>query len=161
MRKQKVLRIGTNYFKHPLTWVKRALGFSLIIIFVTYLELTYPGGLFWKGFLLFVSGLYFALMPKDDLAIDDEYLYHLKRSILPFFSRTDKYKISRIKSLGIGGANSTEFEIQDILGSGFSNSLEITFKDNSSRILNLRIYKEDLVFIASKVKELMKVYDDM
>lgn len=157
MREKKVLRTGTNYFKHPGTWIKRAVGFILVILFVAYLE--YPDGLAWKLLIVFVAGLYLALMPKDDLGVDDEYLYHLQRSLLPAFSRTTKYKISRIKSLGVGGVYTNDFEYRESFGS--TNSLELIFKDDSSRILNLRIYKKDLVSIAKKVKERMKALDKL
>lgn len=152
---RKTYIIKTNYFNRPWTWIKRTLVFLFLIMTIIYSEWVYPGGLLWKYLFLLLSGLYLFLKPKDDLAIDDKYFYHLKRSIQPFFSRTAKYDLAKIKSIKAGGIYSPPFEIMELLGTGFSNSIEIIFKDNSSIILNLPIYKKDLVFVISKVKELM------
>lgn len=126
-----------------------------LIASVLYSELVYPGGLLWKFVLLLVSGLYVFFKPIDDLALDSRYFYHLKRSPIAFFSRADKYEIGTIKSIKVAGIYSPEFEIMGLLGSGFSNSIEIIFKNNSSMTLYLQIYKKELVFVISKVNKLM------
>jgi len=149
----------TNYFHRSWTWVKRGMVLLYFIMMILYSELAYPGGLVWKCSFFITCGIFLFLKPKDDLAIDAKYFYHLRTSIQPFFSRIDKYEIGKIKSIRVGGIYSRQFEIMELLGFGFSNSIEIIFKNNSSIILNLPIYKKELVFLVAKVRELMAKND--
>lgn len=153
--------LKTNYFGRFWTWLKRGLVLLSLILGVIYFELVYPGGLLWKGLFLLSFSLYIFLRPTDDLAVDKRYFYHFKRSIQPTFSRTVKYDIERIKSIKVGGIYSPQFEIMELLGTGFSNTIEITFVDNSSVTLNLPIYKKELVKIVLKIKELIKSKNTM
>jgi hypothetical protein len=121
-------------------------------------ELSYHGWYLWKGLFLIVCGLYILLKPKDDLAVKNRHLYHFENSLVPFLSRTKIYDIAEIRSIKVGGIYSSEFEVMDFLGNGFSNRLEIIFEDDSSKTLNLRIYKKDLTFVVSLVSKVKAAY---
>ena len=146
----------TNYFNRPWTWIKRMLVFCFFVGLMVYFEYRDAGEIHWKYLFLLVCAIVLLLFPKDDLAIDGRYLYHFRRSIVPIFSRTKMYELKEIKVIRTAGVYSRQFEIMELLGYGFSNSIEMIFKDDSSVTLNLPIYKSDLTKIVFKAKELLQ-----
>ena len=150
--------IQTNYFNNPWTWIIR-LAQSLVAILILYSidlqKLEQKNDLLWVGYIL--AGLLvvaFFVRPIDELALNKEGFYHIKKSIIPFLNRTTCYNISNIKGIGVGGIFSFgTFALLDPRGN--RNRLEITFKDNSSISHDLNIYKKELKRIAVKVTELL------
>jgi hypothetical protein len=150
----------TDYFTDPWTWLKRLLEFGIALLFLFWVTTQEPEqgtSYFWVKYLLFgLITIFIFVRPKDELALDIDNLYYIKKSLIPFMSKTNEYKISKIKSIGYRGVFSGKTEILGLLGSGTNrNRLEIIFKDNSSRSHDLTIYKDELVTIVSKVKELI------
>jgi hypothetical protein len=155
--------IKTNYFNRPWTWIKRYFEFlaALGFLFWTYiLESDDPGSMYpWIKYSLFgLLTFYIFSRPKDELAVDEENLHYIKKSIVPFFNRMTKYKISEIKSIGCGGVYhiNTEFLLK---GNRYRNRLEIVFKDNSSKSHEVTIYKTELKAIVKGVQMLINRYD--
>lgn len=151
--------IKTDYFNKRWTWIKRGFEFLAALGFLFWLHVVeseshrpnYP----WiKYFLFAVLTVYIFGRPKDELALDKENFYYIKRSIFPFFNRMVKYPISSIKSIGCGGLLDTDTEF---LGRArpTRNRLEIIFKDNSSRSHDVTIYKKQLKVIVKNVQLLL------
>ena len=151
--------IETDYFNEPWTWTKRCMEFFVVFLFFLWLnsleseerETAYS----WVKYVLFgLLTIYIFARPKDDFAMDNDSLYYIKKSILPIFSRRVRYRLSGIKSISGGGIFEGSTEIFGLLGFGTNrNRIEITFKDNSSRILDITIYRRDIEVIISTVRE--------
>ncbi len=146
----------TDYFNDPWTWAKRTFVFLFLIGVTIYWEWTHEGVLLWKYFVVPVCTIFIYLNPRDDLAIDDKYFYHLRRSLLSIFNTVKKYEIDRMKYAKCSGIFSPNFEFIHLLGYGHSNSIEISFDDDSSITLNVLIYKEELISLLGKVNEIIK-----
>jgi hypothetical protein len=151
--------IETNYFNNPRTWIIRFI-LSVVAILVLYsIDLQKLGQnkeLFWFGCIF--AGLLvvaFFVMPTDDLALDKDKLYYIKKSIIPVFNQTTEYSISNIKGIGVGGLFSIKGTFALLDPRGNRNRMEITFKDNSSKSHDLKIYKKELKRISLKVTELL------
>ena len=153
--------IKTDYFRDSWTWVKRTGEFLIAAGFLYWLSeqetekwTTYS----WVAYLVFaLLTIFIFTRPKDELALDTQNLYFIKKSLIPLFTKTNKYKISDIKSIGCGGVFNSNTEIFGLLGSGTNrNRLEIVFKDNSSKSHDTTIYKDELIRVVSKVNELRK-----
>jgi hypothetical protein len=156
---EKVYLIRTNYFNRPWTWIKRLLEFIGALLFLGWIgtvEASHTGPEYsWIKYALFgVATFYIFSRPKDELALDKQDLHYIKKSIIPFFSRTTKYKISKIKSIGCGGVYDTDTEFL-IKGNRYRNRLEIVFKDNSSKSHDVTIYKTELKAIVKRVQWLI------
>lgn len=154
-----VFILRTNYFNKPVIWIKRGLKFLCALGFlfcISTIEVHDPGPKYsWAKYSLFVIlTAYIFAKPQDELALDKENLHYIKRSIFPFLSRTTKYKISQIKSIGCGGIYDTDTELL-IRGDPYRNRLEIIFKDNSSKSHDVTIYKKELKSIVKVVLRLI------
>jgi hypothetical protein len=156
---EKVYIIKTNYFNRRLTWIKRSLEFLVLLMFlgwIYYLEYQDGGTNYpWVKYALFtVVSIFIFVRQQDDLAVDKDNLYYMKKSLLPVFEKTTKYSISKIKSIGCGGVYDTDTEF---LGRARarSNRLEIVFKDNSSSCHDVTIYKGELKAIVKRVQWLI------
>jgi hypothetical protein len=159
MTQKKSYLIKTNYFRKPWTWTKRFLEFlvGLGFMFWIYSVEAKDNGTeyYWvKYCLLGILTMYIFCRPKDELAVDEENLYYMKKSILPLLNRTTQYGISKMKSIGCGGFFDTDTEL---LGRArpTRNRLEIIFKDNSSRSHDVTIYKSELRVIVNTVSRLI------
>ena len=130
-----------------------ALGF---LFWISTIDAHDPGPEYsWVKYSLFVIlTAYIFMKPQDELALDKENLHYIKRSIFPFLTRTTKYKISQIKSIGCGGAYDTDTEFL-IRGNPYRNRLEIIFKDSSSKSHDVTIYKKELQAIIKEVLRLI------
>ena len=159
MTQKKSYLIKTNYFNKPWTWTKRFLEFlvALGFMFWIYLVETKDNGTLYpwaKYCFLGMVTTYIFCRPKDELAVDNENLYYMKKSILPLLNRTTEYRISKMKSIGCGGLFDTDTEL---LGRARTtrNRLEIIFKDNSSKSHEVTIYKAELKAIVKIVSRLI------
>jgi hypothetical protein len=94
---------------------------------------------------------------KDDLAVDQYYFYHIRTSLVPFLTRIEKYEIAKMESIR---ARAFKSEFWEYFGRGSlrgtADGIEITFIDNNSISLDVRIYKDELTPIIDLVKEKMK-----
>ncbi len=161
MTDDKVLR--TDYFNKSWTWYKRIGYFLFFVFLVTAWEVAEdPWDYWWIKYLIltFLSlGLF--LSPVDDIAIDNMFFYHIKRSLLKSKNKIDKYDIATIKSVRCLGVHAPGLTLQEMAGpnrqlSTETNTLEITFKDGTYKSLELAIYKKELIYYAEKIRERIK-----
>lgn len=118
-----------------------------------------PWDYWWIKYAIFIAtsfGLFFS--PVDDIAVDQKFLYHIRRSLLKTRTKVDKYEISKIKSLRCLGVHAPGLTLYEMVGTSRrpnfeTNTVEITFKDDSYKSLELAIYKKELIFYVSKVRE--------
>ena len=150
--------VRTNYFTKEWTWLRRGVALSFLIggAFIFPLD---EDLYFLKIIFVILFTFYFIAKPKDDLGIDENYLYHIKTSVIKPFTKIDKYKLSDLCSIRCGGIHSDKWELIDLFNGGGSmgghtNQLEMTFKDNSSKSLDFAISRDQLneiVTIAKKI----------
>ena len=154
-----ILIIKTNYFNHYWTWIKRAILFIIILVVILLWESMNPE-YSWVGY-LFVLIMFIIIftIPMDDLALDRKYFWHVKKSIVPFFSRVNRYDLSKIKSIKGKGTYSKGNDLFGFMSLGniyqSMNSIEIIFIDDSSVVINIAIYKKELDEVVLKVRELL------
>ena len=147
----------TNYFKQPWTWIKRSLEAFVAVGFVYWIDLMElePGSdLLWIGYVFsgFIAA-YILLRPKDELALDEENLYYIQRSLIPYFNRRRAYKVSQIREIRSTGTFLQHFPMNGFLpGEIIFSRYKISFKDGHFEKRNLTIPKKDLNKIVSKVK---------
>ncbi len=160
MQEQSNFLYRTNYFKREWTWVRRGFAIFLLGIAALYFplddELRYLNFIF-TGLICF----YFISKPKDDLAVTNKALLHIKRSLIKRFTRIDKYEISEIKSIRCGGIHSDGWELVDFFNGagnmgGYSNTVEITFSNGKSKSLGLAIDRKKLDHIVKIIYEQKK-----
>ena len=101
---------------------------------------------------------YFIAKPKDDLAVTNELLLHIKRSAIRSFTRIDKYEISELTSIRCGGIHTDGWELVDFFNGGgnsggYYNTVEMSFKDGRSKSLELSIDRKKLDHIVKLVYE--------
>jgi hypothetical protein len=154
-----IYTIKTDYFNRPWTWVVRGLRF-LMAILVLYLIDLYelePGSNVLIGGYIFIGVLafFFLVWPTDELVLDRDNLYFIKKSLLPIVNKTTRYKLSDFK--GIGTYNiSKPAGIFALLVPVFNlYRIEIIFKDDSSESHDLIIHKKEFKKILLEVKELI------
>lgn len=108
-----------------------------------------------------VIAIYIAFMPKEDLAVDEDYLYYLQTSLFRPFTRVTKHNLKEIHLIRCTGIHNRKWELIDFFNGGgdmggHTNSLEIHFKDNSSTSYDLAISKSEL----DKFVQLAQEYGD-
>jgi hypothetical protein len=154
--------LETNYYTSTWVWFKRlaALLVALIVFFSWDFSDMPPYGQFavYVGFILILTALF--LSPIDDLAVDNTYLYHIRTSFLPLFSRTHRYEISTLSTIRCVGVHVPGPTIREMTTrryqGGYTNTIEMSFKDTSYKSFEAGVYKEDILEILLKVQELMK-----
>jgi hypothetical protein len=104
---------------------------------------------------------YFIAKPKDDLAVTDKLLLHIKRSAIKNFSRVDQYQISEMISIRCGGIHTDRWELVDFFNGGGStggyyNTIEMTFRNGDSKSLQLPIDRKKLDTIVKIVYDLKR-----
>src|SRR5688572_33407317 len=97
--------IKTDYFNKPWTWIARAMRFLMAII-VLYLVDLYelePGSNILTGGYIFIGllAIFFLIWPTDELALDKDNLYFIKKSLLPAVNKTTRYNLSDLERIGI------------------------------------------------------------
>ena len=117
-----------------------------------------------KTILILLIVFIFLTKQKDEVAISKEYFYHIKRSVLPVFTRVKKYRLEDIISMRCSGVHNDTWELVDLFGAGGnmrgqSNMMEMTFKNGSSTSLDLRIGRDNLNKIVSLAKRLKEPGD--
>ena len=148
----------TNYFNQPWTWIKRSLEAFVaigLLYWIDLMELEQGSDLLWIGYILsgFIAA-YILLRPKDELALDEENLYYIQRSLIPYFNRRRACKISQIREIRSAGTFLQHFPMNGFLPAEMIFSrYEISFKDGRFEKRSLTIPKKDLNKIVSKVKE--------
>lgn len=153
------LIIKTNYFNHYWTWIKRTILFTIIFFIILLWNSINPE--YNRLGYLFASIAFIIIfaIPKDDLVVDREYFYHIKKSIFPFFTKAHRYELSKIKSIRAKGTYSGGNDLFDFVSLGniyqSLNSIEILFKDDSSINISVAIYKKDLDEVLHNVRELL------
>ena len=153
----------TDYFTKPWTWFKRVGLFMLFIILVTAWGIKEdPWDYWWVKYVIFgFLSVGLLLSPVDDIMVDVSFFYHIKTSLIKTRTKVDKYDISSIKSIRCLGVHVPGLSIQEMAASSrqlsvATNSVEISFKDGTYKSLELAIYKRELIFYVSKIRERMK-----
>ena len=153
--------LKTDYFNSPWTWITRSLRF-LMAILVLYLVDLYelaPGSNFlMAGYVLIgILAVFFLVWPTDELALDEDNLYFIRKSFLQVLSGTTSYKVSNFKSIGMYNI-SKPAGIFALLVPVFNvHRIEIILNDNTSKSEDVIISKKELKNILLKVKALMRV----
>ena len=149
--------IKTNHFHTPHIWALRSIRAILALFILYVIDLQKLGNdLLWVGYsVAILLVLAFFVLPIDELTLDTDHLYFEKKSIVPFFNKTVKYQVSEIQHVAVGGS-SARIGTYALLNPRICRSrMEITFKDNSSKIYDLSISKKESKEIASKIRQLL------
>ena len=149
--------VKTNDFHKPHIWILRSMNAILALLILYVIDLQKLGNdLLWIGYsVAILMVLPFFTIPVDELTLDSDHLYFEKKSILPFFNKTVKHQVSKIQQIGVGG-NSARIGTYALLNPRICRSrIEITFKDNSSKIYDLSISKKESKEIANKIRQLL------
>lgn len=149
----------THYFERPWTWIRR--GLALIVLIVAVFFIPIDNNHYLRSALILAITFGLIAKPKDDLAISRQYLFYFRKSLVPMFSKVDKYKIEDILSIRCRGVHSDSWELVDIFNGGGStgglrNSVEMSFKDGSSQSFEWTIDRKKLDIIVQifyKVKK--------
>lgn len=150
----------TNYFQRDWTWIRRVFA----MIFLGGGALFIPLGEELQFLNLLIAGLvifYLIAKPKDDLAVTNELLLHIKRSAIQQFTRIDKYEISELSSIRCGGIHTDGWELVDFFNGGSNmgghyNTVEMSFNDGGSTSLALAIDRKKLDTIIKLIYDLKK-----
>jgi hypothetical protein len=153
----------SNYYKTPFTWIKRSAIFIIFVSLVIAWETAEdPWNFWWIKYAIFIFlslGLIFS--PVDDLMVDEQHLFHFKTSLWNGRSRVFKYEIANILAIRCTGVHERGLTLSEYFsqrGTGTdTNTIEITFKDGSYKSLEVAIYKKELIFYTSKVRERMSL----
>ena len=150
----------TNYFQREWTWIRRI--FTMIFVGIGALILPLEDEL---QFLKFVGVVlvvfYFIAKPKDDLAVTDRLLLHIKKSAINKFTRIDQYEISELISIRCGGIHTDGWELVDFFNGGgnsggYYNTVEMTFRNGESKSLQLPIDRKKLDTIVKIIYDLKR-----
>ena len=149
--------VKTNYFESTKTWILRVLQFS-IAVFVLYwvdlAELTDGSSLLYVCSALLA--LLFICLPVDELAIDNNAMYFIKRSLVPVFNSTKTFSASDIKRIGFYTIPSAVSIFTLLVPVSNVLRVEFTFNDDSSISKDIFIRKKDLQNIVSEFLRLQK-----
>ncbi|WP_276373959.1 hypothetical protein [Chryseolinea sp. H1M3-3] len=160
MAKQRTFLYRTNYFRREWTWIRRIFAILFLGLGALILPLEKE-----VQFVKFVGvGLvvfYFVAKPKDDLALTDEQLLHIKKSAINWFTRIDQYDIAELISIRCGGIHTDGWELVDFFNGsgnqgGYYNTIEMTFRNGESKSLQLSIDRKKLDFIVKIIYDLKK-----
>jgi hypothetical protein len=160
MLKQGRLLYRTTYFQREWTWIRRI--FAMIFLGIGALFLPLGDDLqFVKFIAAGVVVLYFLVKSKDDLAVTNEALLHIKKSVVNIFTRVDQYKLSELASIRCGGIHSDGWELVDFFNGagtsgGYYNTVEMIFKNGDSKSLQLSIDRKKLDTIVKIIYELQR-----
>jgi hypothetical protein len=104
---------------------------------------------------------YLIAKPKDDLALTDKLLLHIKRSAINKFTRIDSFDISELTSIRCGGIHTDKWELVDFFNGGgnnggYYNTIEMTFRNGKSKSLELPIDRKKLDTIVKIIYDLKK-----
>ena len=147
----------TNYFQREWTWIRRVFAMLFLGIGAIFL----PLGENLQFLKLILAGLvicYFIAKPKDDIAVTNKLLLHIRRSAIRKFTRIKEYKISELKSIRCGGIHTDGWELVDFFSGGgnqggYYNTIEMTFNDGRSKSLELSIDRKKLDHIVKLIYE--------
>jgi hypothetical protein len=144
----------TNYFSMPVTWIARLAQFLIGMLFLFLVDLhdQEAGLVIGVVFGTFLA-IGFLVWPTDELAVDSQNIYFMKRSILPFLDRTIVYKISEIKGIGSYSRASQAGLAALFIPIISAHRVELIFNDDSSKSHDLFVRKDDLKAILSIVRK--------
>ena len=149
--------IKTNHFHKPHIWILRSIHAILALLILYVIDLQKLGNDFlWIGYsVAILLVLAFFILPIDELTLDTDHIYFEKKSIIPFFNKITKHQVSKIQQVGVGGS-SARIGTYALLNPRICRSrMELTFKDNSSKIYDLSISKKESKEIANKIRQLI------
>ncbi len=149
--------VSTNYFNQRWTWILRAARFLLAMLFlylVDLQELESGSNILILGFVFAaLLGIVLLIWPTDELALDKDNIYFIRKSLWSVLNRTREYKISNFKAIGTynmskpAGVFALFVPVWDV------HRVEMIFKDDSSSSLDLMIPKKELKKMLLMVRE--------
>jgi hypothetical protein len=164
MSTQREFLYRTNYFQREWTWIRRIL--AIIFIGIGTFILPFKDELQFVKFVgVGLIAFYFVAKPKDDLAVTDKLLLHIKRSVIKTFTRIDQYEISELISIRCGGIHTDGWELVDFFNGGgnsggYFNTVEMTFRNGDSKSLHLPIDRKKLDIIVKIIYDLKRRTDN-
>ena len=151
--------VSTNYFTKPWTWIARILRFVvalLVLYFVDLQELENGENILMFGyFFLAFLAIVFVVFPTDDLALDNDSLYLIRRSFFSPLNRTIAYRISSLKSVGVYNISAAPGFFTALSPVYEVNRIEIIFSNDSSTSHDLTVSKKEIKVILSSVMRMM------
>jgi len=126
----------TDYFTRRWTWIARVMRFivALALLYVVDLqELKNGENIQVFGYLfLVVLGIIFLLFPTDDLVLDKDNFYIIRRSLFAPLNRTLTYRVADVKGIGVYNISAAPGVFTLLAPVHEVNRIEITFADDSS-----------------------------
>ena len=145
----------TNYIKRASTWTYKSIGIYLIISLILLLG-NDDDYLVLSIITLFII-VAIIIARVNDIAVDSKYLYHIRTSIIPRFSKVQKFEIEKMTSIRWKAYDSKFMRFMGTRTmSGVDYGIEISFDDNSSSSLDIDILKEDMDRVLIVVKRIIK-----
>jgi hypothetical protein len=144
----------TYYLHRAWTWIRRV-AVTIILSFAVLSTQVDEDIAFAKWILIVAISVFFLVKPKDDIALDQTHFYYIQNSIFKPFTKITRFKLAEIHSLRSGGIHSDTWELVDIFNGsgnmgGHSNTVEIIFKDDRSKSIDLSINKKSLTYIVKQ-----------
>jgi hypothetical protein len=145
---------ATNYFSKPLTWIGRLAQFLVSMLLLYFVDLhDQQAGLVIGGVFGTLLAIGFLVWPTDEIAVDSQRVYFMKKSIFPFLNRTVSYEISTIKGIGSYSRSSQAGVAALFIPVISAHRVELIFSDDSSKSHDLFVRKDDLKSILSVVRK--------
>lgn len=152
---------STNYFNRIGPWFEKlqrivVVGFFLLIPLVIISE-TAPA----FAWLLYAAPVVLIICvlawPITDLALDMDNLYHIKKSLIPYFNKTTAYPIFEIKAIRSSGTwKGGWHRFARSEGNSIPNRIEIRFKNGVSQFHDVTIPREILDTVVLTAYELIQ-----
>jgi hypothetical protein len=111
--------------------------------------------LFGYFFLAFLA-IIFLLFPTDDLALDKDNLYLIRRSLFTPLNRTLTYRIANLKGIGVYNISAAPGVFTLLAPVHEVNRIEITFADDSSTSQDVTVSKKEIKKILLQVRGMIK-----
>jgi hypothetical protein len=132
---------STNYFTLPSTWYRRV--FIILILLGGSVALPMAVYVVFSFFVL----CFILVYPVDDLAFNEKYIFHIRRSVVPFFSKVTRFEIEKIQDFKITIIHMDVYPWQFLE----PTHVTILFMDRSFKLLMVYIKKEKVIALAEEV----------
>jgi hypothetical protein len=133
----------------------RFLGATVVLYLIDLQELE-QGSTIMVGGYVFIGllGIFFLVWPTDELALDNDNLYFIRKSLVSYFNSSKIYKIENFERVGFYNISKPAGIFALLVPIFNLYRVEMTLKDNSSKSEDLVIKKRDLQKILLEVKRL-------
>lgn len=142
--------LKTSNFHSNWLWVERTFAILTVLAMAYYLERYAPGPIGYKLVFVVVIISIILLMSATDVALDRQYLYHIKRSVFPALGKIEKYNVSEIKEISFTHEHSRRYDMLKVLF--FPSWFDVRILLADKTIINLRMHKRDIAVLRANVK---------